>query len=165
MTEETTPPGVELARQRRIVELRRYEHEIEGATDSTTPQDGEAISPFEKILIGTIKLHLLGLVGRNDSDEADAIRDEMDKPWLELTEPQRQAAHATSAALNNFLDRLIAEPLSLAEDEREAIRLGQRLIREAYASGRLVDRGVCMDAEYWYRGATVLDGLLARTSR
>jgi hypothetical protein len=39
--------------------------------------------------------------GRCDSDEADAVRDEMDVPFLELSESEREAARLVSAAIKD----------------------------------------------------------------
>ena len=65
-------------------------------------QREEIASPFEQILLGTIALHELARHGKNDSDEADAIRDSLDEPWRNLTESERETTRAVSAALQRY---------------------------------------------------------------
>jgi hypothetical protein len=55
--------------------------------------------PLEKIIRGTLRLHDLINHGLGESPEADAARDEMDDPWLELNESEQEAARMVSAAV------------------------------------------------------------------
>jgi hypothetical protein len=45
-------------------------------------------------------LHRLFLEGKGESDEADALRDQMDEPWEALTEEQRALVSGLTADLN-----------------------------------------------------------------
>lgn len=46
-----------------------------------------------------LKLHQLYLKGKNDTDEADEIRDEMEPHWYKLTEEEIKEADRYSADL------------------------------------------------------------------
>jgi len=61
---------------------------------------GSAASPLEQVIRGTVRLHELIEQGRCDSEEADAVRDEMDAPFLELSESEREAVRLVSAAID-----------------------------------------------------------------
>jgi hypothetical protein len=45
-------------------------------------------------------LHALFMGGKGESDEADALRDQMDEPWEALTEAQRELVSGLTADLN-----------------------------------------------------------------
>ena len=62
---------------------------------------GSVAHPLEQILRGTVRLHELIQQGRCDSDEADAVRDEMDVPFWKLSESEREAARLVSAAIKD----------------------------------------------------------------
>jgi Spy/CpxP family protein refolding chaperone len=57
-------------------------------------RDAEAL--FESLLR---RLHALIAAGQGDSDEADALRDEMDAPWYAMTEEARERMGELSARL------------------------------------------------------------------
>ena len=42
-----------------------------------------------KAIISLLKLYELQLAGKNDSDEAEAVRSDMDTQWQSLTEEER----------------------------------------------------------------------------
>jgi len=69
--------------------------------ERTFASAGSVAHPFEQIIRGTVRLHELIEQGRCDSDEADAVRDEMDVPFLELSESEREAARLVSAAIKH----------------------------------------------------------------
>lgn len=46
------------------------------------------------------EFHLLKREGKEDTDEADAIRDAMDKPWYELSEPEMARIKIMSADMD-----------------------------------------------------------------
>jgi hypothetical protein len=80
-------------------------------SDETTPQDsaamppasaGSAANPLEQVIRGTVRLHELIEQGRCDSEEADAVRDEMDAPFLELSESEREAVRLVSEAIKDW---------------------------------------------------------------
>jgi hypothetical protein len=95
--------------------------------------------PLEQILRGTVRLHELIEQGRCDSDEADAVRDEMDVPFLELSESEREAARLVSAAIK----------------DREWISVTERLPDDDvqclvwHKNGRECRVAVRWEAEFW----------------
>lgn len=62
---------------------------------------GSVANPLEQIIRGTVRLHELIEQGRCDSEEADAVRDAMDAPFLALGESERQTARIVSAAIKD----------------------------------------------------------------
>ena len=62
---------------------------------------GNEQSPMEKVLIGTVRLHELIEAGKGDSDEADAVRDSMDTPFVALTASERATTRMVSAAIRD----------------------------------------------------------------
>jgi tetratricopeptide (TPR) repeat protein len=77
---------------------------------------------YEKLLH---ELHQLMAQGKGDSPEADLIRDEMDRPWRELSEEEIARLNGLSADLYMLQGDEVFEPLSEAERTRE--RLGPAL--------------------------------------
>ncbi len=71
------------------------------AAEPSLASAGYVAYPLEQIIRGTVRLHELIEQGRCDSDEADAVRDEMDVPFLELSESEREAARLVSAAIKD----------------------------------------------------------------
>ena len=59
-------------------------------------------SPLSELVPRTVQLHYLIAAGKCDSDEADAVRDEMDTPWLRATEREREIASGLSEDLNGL---------------------------------------------------------------
>ncbi len=64
-------------------------------------QDGSRIgsctlTDLEKMKAGVDELERLDLAGLNDSPEADAIREQMDIPWISSTEDEREIIRAYS---------------------------------------------------------------------
>jgi hypothetical protein len=59
--------------------------------------------PLESIIRMTVRLHQLIEAGKCESCEADAIRDDMDTPFRELSESEREAARMMSAAIQDRL--------------------------------------------------------------
>lgn len=58
------------------------------------------LSPhFREYVLGIVALHHLSLVGRDESDEADAIRDRLDAPWGCLSMAERDQIGGLSADL------------------------------------------------------------------
>jgi hypothetical protein len=60
---------------------------------------------YYKVLVGIIKLHGLDLLGMNDSDEAEQVRDTMDKPHHLLPREYIDELCDISAMLNGISDR------------------------------------------------------------
>ena len=77
---------------------------------------GSTANPLEQIIRGTVRLHELIEQGRCDSEKADAVRDAMDAPFLELSKSEQEAVRMMSAAIK---DRQ-PQP-TLTDEEREAI--------------------------------------------
>jgi hypothetical protein len=64
-----------------------------------------ATSPsYSQYLCGIRDIHALIAVGRDDSPEADAIRDGMDHPWYDLSEAEQQRLKGLSADLYSISD-------------------------------------------------------------
>jgi hypothetical protein len=69
------------------------------------------------------QLHALIRVGKGDSDEAEAIRDEMDEPYSRLTEDEIDRLKLLSADLH-----ILGENLTLSQDQTTDGSLRQRLL-------------------------------------
>jgi tetratricopeptide (TPR) repeat protein len=86
---------------------------------STTPAYVQSIR-------GLLRLHQLAEAGKDESPEADAIRDNLERPWHELSEIEKQRIAGLSEDLYS-----ISEPVGQAlEMEPQA----QRKVREAIAA-------------------------------
>lgn len=59
---------------------------------------------YEEVAHGIRELHRLMLEGRDESPEADAIRDAVDGPWKALSEVERDRARALSEDLHSVTD-------------------------------------------------------------
>jgi len=59
------------------------------------------LSPLEQLIRGTVRLHELINAGLGDSPEADAVRDNLDQPWLIVSESEREAVRLMSAAIQD----------------------------------------------------------------
>jgi hypothetical protein len=69
------------------------------------------LSPnYLAVVRGIRELHRLTLEGRDDSPEADAIRDATDGPWAALSEPERTRAGGLSEDLYSISDEPAGEP-------------------------------------------------------
>lgn len=60
------------------------------------------LGPLDQLVAGTVELHRLIAAGLCDSDEADAVRDEMDGPWVRATDSERKIVDGLSADLNGL---------------------------------------------------------------
>jgi tetratricopeptide (TPR) repeat protein len=79
---------------------------------------------YERLLL---KLHELIRAGEGDAEEADSIRDSMDRPWEKLTQPEVQRLKGLSADLY----MLSSEEVFLGASAEERATLNERL-REAW---------------------------------
>ena len=62
-----------------------------------------AVSPnYVKVAACTRELHRLGREGKNDSGEADVVRDEIDLVWHQLTDLERDRLEGLSVDLQSF---------------------------------------------------------------
>ena len=69
------------------------------------PDDSAVVSPaFRDVAFGMLELHRLELRGENDSVEADAIRDRLDRPYANLTAAEQDRARWLSADLYSISD-------------------------------------------------------------
>lgn len=66
-------------------------------------------APFLEYVRLLIQLHKLIQEGRDESEEGEAIRDEMDGPGNRLTEEEKNSIHQLSADLDAIGDRDVAE--------------------------------------------------------
>ena len=55
-------------------------------------------------ILGLHRLHQLTVAGNDDSPEADAIRDSLDRPWYELSETEKRRIEGLSADLYSITD-------------------------------------------------------------
>ena len=71
-------------------------------------------SSFDKVLAGFIHLHQLELMGANDSETADRVRDDMDQSWSILSECEKVRLSGLSEDLYSLSDdfRTEAKPLN-----------------------------------------------------
>jgi hypothetical protein len=82
------------------------------------------------------RLHELNATGAGDSEEADLLRDEMDRPYSELSYEEVERLRGLSADLHMLDDSELYEPLQPGEDpvERSPERLMERF-RDAWTQG------------------------------
>lgn len=59
---------------------------------------------YEEVAQGIRELHRLMIAGRDESPEADAVRDAVDGPWQSLSEAERDRARALSEDLYSVTD-------------------------------------------------------------
>lgn len=59
------------------------------ATEAELLRQYIALDPLKGYIARLVELHILALHGKNDSPEADLIRDGMDRTWYSLTEGDR----------------------------------------------------------------------------
>ena len=78
----------------------------------------EALTSYADALL---KLRAVFARGEGDTEAADAIRDEMDAPWYEMSKPEQQLASILAADLNRLED---------AQAPRSAMPQTQRQIQE-----------------------------------
>ena len=78
---------------------------------------------FIELEARTKQLHRLIAEGKCNTEEADAVRDEMDTPWLRLTGAERQRLNGLSADLYMLQNREVSEP----SDGRTKIQVGQAI--------------------------------------
>jgi tetratricopeptide (TPR) repeat protein len=57
---------------------------------------------YVQSLQGLHRLHSLAVAGQNESPEADAVRDSMDRPWMALTEIEKKRISGLSADLDSI---------------------------------------------------------------
>jgi tetratricopeptide (TPR) repeat protein len=86
------------------------------------------------------RLHRMIAEGRGDSDEADALRDEMDRPERQLSYEEMERLGGLSADLYMLQDDEVYEPLEPGEDpaDRAPERLRER-VTEAWERGDAED--------------------------
>src|SRR4051794_3415239 len=65
------------------------------------------------------RLHELNATGRGETEEADLLRDEMDRPYGELDAEEIERLRGLSADLQMLQDDEIFEPLEPGEDAAE----------------------------------------------
>jgi tetratricopeptide (TPR) repeat protein len=88
-------------------------------------------TPYERVLEGYRKLHALTLAGRDQTDEADAVREELDEPWERLTPEERERIGGLSEDLYSLSDPL---PVARRPDPQADANLDKA--RALYRSGR-----------------------------
>ena len=70
-------------------------------------------SSFEMVLAGFIHLHQLELVGENDSEAADRVRDDMDQNWSILSECEKARLNGLSEDLYSISEEIRTETKEL----------------------------------------------------
>lgn len=80
---------------------------------------------FRQVIRGFLQLHQFTVEGRDESPEADAVRDSLDLPWRALTETERDRVQGLSADLFAISDPMEGGP-------REMNPQAQRNLTEAF---------------------------------
>ena len=92
---------------------------------------------FRKVVRGLLELHRLAAAGKNESDEADAVRDFMDAPWACLSEAEKARVAAELAAQQKLAEEAEAARLAAEEAELKAMLLAeQKAARDARYAAR-----------------------------
>ena len=85
---------------------------------------------YRQVLEGYLRLHQLTVAGRDESPEADAVRDSLDLPWRLLTEADREQVQGLSADLFEINDPIEAAHLEMSPEAQhhlaEAVEAKQR---------------------------------------
>lgn len=68
---------------------------------------------------GLIRLSQLDAEGKNDSEEADAVRDAMERPYRQLSQPERDRLRGLSADLYMLQDDEVFEPLQSGQTQAD----------------------------------------------
>lgn len=55
------------------------------------------------------KLHQLELAGKDQTDEAEEIRNALDEPWFTMTDDERDEMEEYSAKLNEICEKIIEQ--------------------------------------------------------
>ena len=84
------------------------------------PSNTPGHSNYRQAICGYLRLHQLTVEGRDDSVEADAVRDSLDLPWRALAEGERMRVQGLSADLFS-----VSEPLAHASGEMNALAQNQ----------------------------------------
>jgi hypothetical protein len=92
-------------------------------------RDNPVLVEEERLLI---RLHGLIAAGSGDTDEADAVRDEMEAAWWDLSNAEQQLLNGLSGDLYQLNDEEIFAPVHGAE----AARAWQSRLQEAAAEER-----------------------------
>jgi hypothetical protein len=80
---------------------------------------GLGVSPYVESIRGLLQLHHLATIGKDDSPEADAIRNTLERPWAELTDTEKKRITGLSEDLYSIsAPNRDPDPLN-AEAERE----------------------------------------------
>jgi hypothetical protein len=65
------------------------------------------LNAFGGILIRTVELHLLYLIGKDESDYADSLRDKCDPLFYKLNEEEAKFVGVTSEEISKVIDAYI----------------------------------------------------------
>ena len=87
--------------------------------------------PFAEYVSLLRRLHRLFTDGKGDSAEADALRDEMDVPWHELTEEERGIVSGLAADLNSIRRGAV----SSGKSREELLQENEPALARAYRAG------------------------------
>jgi len=85
---------------------------------------------YAKVRDGLLRLHELMVKGEIESDEAEAIRDATDKPWLQVNDEQRAMLNALSRDLLVVAD-VQSEATPIPEDNAELNELSVKILKLA----------------------------------
>jgi tetratricopeptide (TPR) repeat protein len=95
--------------------------------------DNPNFAEYESLLR---RLHCLMAAGKGDTDEADAVRDDMDKPWRQLGREELARLDGLSADLYMLEDNEIFEPADTDEETHGRL---QAELREAWSQEKWED--------------------------
>lgn len=68
------------------------------------PPNSPSSQHYRQVVRGFLRLHQLTAEGRDESPDADAVRDSLDLPWRALTENEKEKIQGLSADLFAITD-------------------------------------------------------------
>ena len=91
----------------------------------TRPPNNPSSQNYRQVLRGYLRLHQLTVEGRDESPDADAVRDSLDLPWRALTDTERGGIQGLSADLYDISELIAGGP-------REMNPQAQKNLAEAF---------------------------------
>ena len=96
----------------------------------TRPPSPPVSQNYRHVLQGYLRLHQLTVEGRDESPEADAVRDSLDRPWRLLTDAEREQVQGLSVDLFEIDNPIEGAHLEMSPDAQhhlaEAVEARQR---------------------------------------
>ena len=95
----------------------------------TRPRKIPESQNYRQVVRGYLRLHQLTVEGRDESPDADAVRDSLDRPWRALTDVERDRVQGLSADLFAVSESTPGQPL-------EMNRQAQQKLAEAFEANQ-----------------------------